>query len=93
MSVENRQGETDFYLSPLCKIVRKVISEKMDIKQEEIDPDSNLVTDLGIDSLDRYGIIYYIEEESGISIPDDDDIFKIQTVGDLVEYIKENVPR
>ncbi|MDP7140848.1 MAG: acyl carrier protein [Candidatus Woesearchaeota archaeon] len=89
MNDENKQEEMSSEESPLYEIVRKVISEMKDIEQEEISPDSNLVTDLGIDSLDIYGIIYYIEEESGISIPDDN-IFSFETVDELIGYIGRN---
>ena len=45
--------------------------------------------DLGADSLDIVELIMALEEEFDIEIPDTD-AEKIVTVGDVVEYIKEN---
>ena len=50
--------------------------------------DSNFVQDLGADSLNTVEIIMDIEEEYGISIPDED-AEGLVTVKDLKEYIKE----
>ena len=46
--------------------------------------------DLGADSLDLVELIMALEEEFGIEIPDSD-AEKVVSVGDVVNYIKENV--
>ena len=47
------------------------------------------MTDLGADSLDLVEVLMSLEEEFGISIPDEV-IPEIKTVGDLVKYIDAN---
>ena len=56
--------------------------------EAEIKPESNLQTDLGLNSLDVIGIVTDFEVTFGISIPDDD-ILTLVTVKDIEEYIKK----
>lgn len=51
--------------------------------------ESSFVDDLGADSLDIVELIMGLETEFDIEIPDDQ-AEKISTVGDAVNYIKEN---
>ena len=52
--------------------------------------EASFIDDLGADSLDIVELIMAIEEEFDIEIPDSD-AEKVVTVGDVVDYIKENV--
>lgn len=51
-----------------------------------IDPQSRLVEDLGIDSLDLVGVFVKIQDEYDVII-DDDDVSELRTVGDLAAFI------
>ena len=64
-----------------------LIADKLEKKKEAIKMDSHLVEDLGADSLDVVELIMTFEEEFGVSLPDED-VSKLKTVGDIVEYIK-----
>ena len=60
-------------------------------KQFELDPDSitletNLIDDLGADSLDVVELIMSLEDEFGVSISDED-AAQLYTVGRIVEYL------
>ena len=70
--------------------VREIISEKLNVDPDEIKLESSIVDDLGADSLDIVELVMALEEEFDIEIPDAD-AEKVVTVGDVVEYIKENV--
>ena len=50
----------------------------------------SFIDDLGADSLDIVELVMALEEEFDIEIPDAD-AEKVVTVGDVVDYIKENV--
>ena len=52
--------------------------------------EASFIDDLGADSLDIVELVMALEEEFDIEIPDTD-AEKVVTVGDVVEYIKENV--
>ncbi|MBR4472807.1 MAG: acyl carrier protein [Oscillospiraceae bacterium] len=61
-------------------------------KQFELDPDSitletNLIDDLGADSLDVVELIMSLEDEFGVSISDED-AAQLYTVGRIVEYLE-----
>lgn len=63
-----------------------VIAEKLSVEVSEVTPEATFREDLGADSLDLFEVVMGIEEEFGISI-DNDDLEKIQTVGDALAYI------
>ncbi len=67
--------------------VKKIIAEKLDIEEDKITMDASFRQDLGADSLDTYELIYALEEEMGIQIPDEK-ANEFETVGNAVEFIK-----
>lgn len=70
--------------------VKLVIAERLGKKIEDIRDDASFVDDLGADSLDIVDMVMRLEEEFGISIPDED-LDKIRTVKDAIEYIKRKM--
>ena len=70
--------------------VKTVIVEQLGIDEVSVRMDSSFLDDLGADSLDIVEFIMALEEEFGIEIPDED-VEKIVTVKDVVEYISENI--
>ena len=67
--------------------IQKLIAEKLDIDESKVTLDSSFRGDLGADSLDTYELVYAIEEELGVSIPDDK-ANEFETVKDAYEFIK-----
>ena len=67
--------------------LKKIISEVLNVEEEEITMETTFVDDLGADSLDIFQIIMGIEEEFDIEIANEE-AEKIVTVGDAVEQIK-----
>ena len=66
--------------------------QKMLARQLELDPglirmDTNIMEDLGADSLDVVELIMAIEEEYGIMITDEQAV-EMPTVGDLVRFLE-----
>ena len=74
----------------LFEKMKKLIAEKLEIEEDKISLDASFRQDLGADSLDTYELVYAIEEEMGISIPDEK-ANEFETVGDAVEYIKSQL--
>lgn len=68
------------------KKVQNIILSNDYTLDNKITLESDLVKDLGLDSLDTTDIIMHIEEEFGISIPDEI-AENIHTVEQLVDYI------
>lgn len=73
----------------LFKKIQKLIAEKLEIDENKITMDSSFRGDLGADSLDTYELVYAIEEELGVSIPDEK-ANEFETVRDAYNFIKEN---
>ncbi len=69
--------------------VKDIIINELGVEPEKVTPEASFVEDLGADSLDTVELVMAFEEEFGIEIPDED-AEKLQTVGDAINYIKEN---
>lgn len=67
-----------------------IISYNLSINKEDIKLDSSIEFDLGADSLDMIELILDIEWEYDITIYDEE-IDLIQTVGQLIDVVKEKV--
>ena len=70
--------------------LQEIIADVLNVDPNEVTMETTFADDLGADSLDVFQIIMGLEEEFDIEIPDAD-AEKVTTVGDVVEYIKENV--
>ena len=70
--------------------VKNIIVEQLGVVDTAVTLDASFIDDLGADSLDIVELIMALEEEFDIEIPDSD-AEKVVTVGDVVDYIKENV--
>ena len=69
--------------------VKAVIVEQLNVEEDDVVEDAAFVDDLGADSLDIVELVMALEEEFGISIPDED-AESIKNVGDAVAYIDAN---
>ena len=69
--------------------VRDILCEQLDLEQDEVTMTSNIVENLGADSLDMVDLVMSIEDEFELEVSDED-IEGIKTVGDIVRYIEEN---
>ena len=66
--------------------VKALIADKLEIDAAKISMDASFRKDLGADSLDTYELVYAIEEEMGISIPDEK-ANEFETVKDAVDFL------
>ncbi len=70
--------------------MKSLIAEKLEIDEDTIELESSFRKDLGADSLDTYELVYAIEEEMGITIPDEK-ANEFETVKDAVDYLKSQM--
>ena len=68
--------------------VRDMLAKQLNLKPEKITPQSDVVKDLGADSLDVVELLISLEDDYGISIPEDD-IVHVKTVQDIVDMIEK----
>lgn len=69
--------------------VKKILSEQLRVDIDSITEDTNVMEDLGADSLDIVEMLMTIEQDYGIVIPDDE-VVGFKTVGDIARYMEEN---
>ena len=70
--------------------VKSIIVEQLGVADTSVEMEASFIDDLGADSLDIVELVMALEEEFDLEIPDAD-AEKVVTVGDVVDYIKENV--
>ena len=68
--------------------IRQLLSEQLEISMDEISMDTNILDDLGADSLDLVELITSLEDEYGIMITDEA-IRELYTVREVVEFIEK----
>jgi acyl carrier protein len=69
--------------------IRSIIASQFELDEETITPDTNIIDDIGADSLDVVELITTLEEEFGI-IAGDDDISGLVTVHQIVEFVESH---
>lgn len=70
--------------------IKDVLVSKLQLNENEITPGSELVNDLGINSLELADLVMECEEEFDIEI-DDNAIRGFVTVGDVAKYLESVV--
>jgi acyl carrier protein len=76
----------------LFEKMKKLIADRLEIEESKITLDSSFRQDLGADSLDTYELVYAIEEELGITIPDEK-ANEFNTVRDALDFIKSELDK
>ena len=71
--------------------IKAILSTQFDVDADSITPDTDIVDDLGADSLDLVDMLMSLEDEFNIGEVPDEMVEKIRTVGQLVTYIEENM--
>ena len=69
--------------------VKAIISEQLEVSEDQLVPTASFVDDLKADSLAVVELVLALEQEFDIEIPDED-TEKIRTVGDAITYIKDH---
>ena len=69
--------------------IKDLLVDELSVNPADITPTSELVNDLGINSLELADLVLLCEERFNIEIGDDD-IHKFVTVGDVVDYLTAN---
>ena len=70
----------------LDKII-DIISKQLKAEAEQITPGTNIMEDLGADSLDIVELLMAIEETFGVTVPDED-VADLKCVKDIVDYVE-----
>ena len=77
-------------MSNIEQRVKKIVSEQLGVKEEEIQNSSSFVDDLGADSLDTVELVMALEEAFECEIPDED-AEKITTVQQAIDFVNSHL--
>jgi acyl carrier protein len=72
--------------SEIFNKVKNLVVEKLRVNPDKVTMEASFRKDLGADSLDTYDLVYALEEETGVTISDDE-ANGFETVGDAVKYL------
>jgi acyl carrier protein len=67
----------------------EILNEVADVSAEDVSDEKTFTDDLDVDSLSMVEVAMAAEEKFGVKIPDDE-LPKLKTVGDAVNYIEAN---
>lgn len=67
--------------------LKKIIAEQLNVSEDSVEPETSFKDDLEADSLDLFEVVMAIEDEYNVEIPSED-LEKISTVGDVIDYLK-----
>ena len=69
--------------------VKRVIAKQLRIDEAKVTMESKIKDDLGADSLDVLQLLMTIEEDMGITVPDEE-LATFDTVGDVVAFLESH---
>lgn len=78
-------------MTPTAEKVTKIIAETLGTDTSKIKPETNLVKDLGADSLDVVELVSILEKEFKVTIPDEK-IERMKTVRHFTEHFEKVRP-
>ena len=69
--------------------IKQILAKQLRIDVNTINDNSNIIEDLGADSIDLVELLMTIEEKKGIVVSDEDAV-KLKTVRDVADYIERH---
>ena len=84
--VKNSKNKYEKENKNMLEQIKKMVADNLGVEESKITENASFKDDLGADSLDLFELTMALEDEYGIEIPSED-LEKIVTVGDVVEYV------
>jgi acyl carrier protein len=73
--------------SELIQAVNEVFAESFEIPPEDLKPEAQIFSDLGLDSLDIVDLVAAIQKRFGVKVRDDERIRSIRSLQDVYNYL------
>jgi acyl carrier protein len=70
--------------------IMELLAKQLRIDVNTLSPDTNIIEDLGADSLDVVEMLMAIEENFGISVSDEEAI-TLKTISDVADFIERKL--
>ena len=71
--------------------IKEILSSQIDVEADSITLETDIVDDLGADSVDIVELSMALEEEFDVEEMGEDDVAGIHTVGDLLKFLQERL--
>ena len=68
--------------------MKEIIADQLSVSDDEVTLEASFKDDLDADSLDLFELVMALEEEYDVEIPSDD-LAELNTVGDVINYLKD----
>ena len=68
-----------------------IVAEQFAVDAEELSRDTSFVESLGADSLDIVELTMSVEEEFDLDEVSEENLQKISTIGDLIDYVESRI--
>ena len=68
--------------------MKEIIADQLGVSEDEVTLEASFIEDLDADSLDLFELVMALEEEYDVEIPSDD-LAELNTVGDVINYLKD----
>ena len=68
--------------------IKEILVEQLNCDADSINEDTSFKDDLDADSLDLFEMVMAFEEAYNVEIPSED-LEKLETVGDVMDYIRD----
>ena len=68
--------------------MKEIIEVKLRVREDEVHLEASFKDELDADSLDLFELVMALEEEYDVEIPSDD-LAELNTVGDVINYLKD----
>ncbi len=72
--------------------VKQILASQLNIKADKVTPESNVIADLGADSLDVVELLMTLEDDFGIAVSDEEAV-ALKTVNDIVTLIDKKIKK
>lgn len=70
--------------------IQEMLADALNLSVEKVTPDAKIVDDLGADSLDVVELLSRLEDEYGVTIPDEE-VENLVTVADVAKTLENLV--
>ena len=70
--------------------IKDMLEKQLGIDKSKITEDSDIIKDIGADSLDIVEFLMDAENEWGITL-EEEDVKNLHTIGDIVKYIESRI--
>lgn len=72
----------------IIELTQAVFIEDFELEPQQLTPEANLFTELGLDSLDVVDLVVALQKKFGVSIRDDERIRDVRTLNDLYDLVE-----